>query len=1307
MNQERTNPDRRDGGSDAADVVEDALARVRRGERPAAVSPLDSDLADAIGALTLLEHVATEVRARRPGTTPDRIGDFRILRRVGVGGMAVVYEAIQESLGRRVAVKVLAANEWREEADRERFRREARAAAKLHHSNIVPVYDVGEENGVPFYAMQFIDGPTLRDVIDARRRDGRDPTAGQCKSDARLLARAADALAHAHVLGVLHRDVKPANLLLDADGTPWVADFGLAKPTEESNLTKAGQVVGTARYLAPERFCGQSAPAADIYALGATLYELVTLRPPYDEDDPFKLLAQIRAGQFPRPRAINPNVPPDLETVLLKALSPAPGDRYDSAAAFAADLRRVADNRPVAARRHGPAELTVRWARRNPAWASLAAVLLLGTASLAALSVQVTRERNAAVVAGEKTAEAERGRRRELATSLTSEARQRLASGRLGGRRAALSNVTAARDALPESEWTPDRLAEWRDLAIAALAIPDAIERSRVPGPQNLLDAVAVPDGSGVVAPTAEGPTFYPLDGGPSRTLPAPFASFKYAMGQFSPDGRWYLETLNAQFPVNESQVFVEATVRIWDWPAGRVARTFRTRTPEFGAAVANDVWFVGDEAATRLEEWRPGGMAPARVSPPRYALSRLAVSPSGDRLAVVNNWVGVDILRRSGGTGAWYGAIPFIRDVMWHPDGRHVAFGTTFGRVGVIDANTGTVREFPAHAPSAKNDVHVSPDGRILAVSSLGHGTTLYDWDRAVPLLTVPGRLFAFRPGGEFLVAEAGVIVTYAWDDHPPLRTLPLLAESVSYRPDGAVIAVSGIHGVRLFDAGSLKPVCDLGLDHAGSVAWHPRDGRFAVVGLFSGLTLWAPSADGRSLTRRALAFNREGPQHAGRAVAWTPDGTGLVVGDYRSAVLRHIDAATLSAGSRFVLPRNLHDVVVAPDGQSVIVASRNPTFCARVDAATGAVRRRWHGMLFARYDPSGRQFVLGGESHYTFFDAATDEALATVPRETLEVDYAAATFDPTGRFAAVSLGAGRVGLVDPVTGAIRARLEGPHTTPVLDLHFSPAGTTLAVASLARPVVLWSFGPLRRRLAELGLDWDDRPVVDTTPPPIGPVAVADPFRPRQWAEHWRIKTYLETQAGKFPDAIHAAGMALAACPPDDATYRAALMISRGKAYLNNDAPNAALDDFRAAAAEPATRDEANGLLARTYAQLPDGVGDPAAGLPPGLAAAESGAAAGNAALGLVYLRMESYDRAADRLTRVGGKLTGSAAVVNADALAVARGALGDRPAATAAFAAAREAERAVNVDRLGLFDRAALIRMRDRARASAGNPPK
>lgn len=367
------------------------------------------ELADRIRRLfpTLLafEDVASIVAP--PGSAndtaiPDQLGEYHIVREVGRGGMGIVYEAVQMPLSRRVALKVLPSGPRSEGPLLERFQREARTAAKLHHGNIVPVYGVGADRGTYFYAMQFIPGHGLNTILnDVRRLRGRtlnvgaDPTVGSSstlaaepieryhREIARLGADAADGLAHAHSQGILHRDIKPSNLLLDVQSHIWVADFGLAKADDADELTQAGDIVGTLRFLAPERFDGQCDLRSDVYSLGVTLYEMLTLEPAFQGSDRAQLIERISRGQPIAPRRVDPSIPRDLENIVLRAMARRPNDRYADADELAADLRRFLGGQPVAARPPGTLEQLGKWIRRHPAAAALLGVLITATLIIA------------------------------------------------------------------------------------------------------------------------------------------------------------------------------------------------------------------------------------------------------------------------------------------------------------------------------------------------------------------------------------------------------------------------------------------------------------------------------------------------------------------------------------------------------------------------------------------------------------------------------------------------------------------------------------------------------------------------------------------------------------------------------------------------------------------------------------------------------------------------------------------------------------------------------------------------------------
>ena len=364
-----------------------------------------------------------------------RLGDFRLLREIGRGGMGVVYEAQQISLGRRVALKVLPFAAVLDSKQIARFKNEAQAAAQLDHPNIVSVYAVGSDRGVHYYAMQLIDGQPLDRAVEDLRKTSLsgqgcvETTAGspdtvddaQDQEDAyyaanhsfltqlstdkgryfravmRLGIQAAEALQAAHEFGVIHRDIKPSNLLLDGEGKLWVTDFGLARCQSDKALTCTGDLIGTMRYMSPEQTRGQSAlvdQRTDVYSLGATLYELLTLEPAFPGDDGPELLRRL-AEQDPRPlKQLQPKVPTDLQTVVHKAMARRREERYTTAQELADDLRRVLEGKPTVAKPPTVADRLAKWTRRHQGLVIAAvSVFLLAAIGLASATVLIAGEK--------------------------------------------------------------------------------------------------------------------------------------------------------------------------------------------------------------------------------------------------------------------------------------------------------------------------------------------------------------------------------------------------------------------------------------------------------------------------------------------------------------------------------------------------------------------------------------------------------------------------------------------------------------------------------------------------------------------------------------------------------------------------------------------------------------------------------------------------------------------------------------------------------------------------------------------------
>ncbi len=319
---------------------------------------------------------------------PVQLGEFRILREIGQGGMGVVFEAEQTTLRRRVALKVLRFGVVADEGAMQRFGREAETVARMHHTNIVPIFAVGCDQGVHYYAMQFIEGRNLADVLSEAQANHAPLSPHDVASWG---LQATEALEYAHRRGVIHRDVKPSNLLLDSEGVVWLTDFGLAKRADEATLTVAGTLMGTPRYMSPEQAQSVRHPIdhrTDIYSLGASLYELATGQPVFEASTPIGVIHHILANEPVPPRQIRPALSRDLETVILTCLSKNPARRYPSAQALADDLRAVLDARPIQARRVGLVEKSVRWLKRQrrtvgvAAAAAVAAVLLASGAAL-------------------------------------------------------------------------------------------------------------------------------------------------------------------------------------------------------------------------------------------------------------------------------------------------------------------------------------------------------------------------------------------------------------------------------------------------------------------------------------------------------------------------------------------------------------------------------------------------------------------------------------------------------------------------------------------------------------------------------------------------------------------------------------------------------------------------------------------------------------------------------------------------------------------------------------------------------------
>jgi serine/threonine protein kinase/WD40 repeat protein/tetratricopeptide (TPR) repeat protein len=1144
-----------------AEPAEEFMTRYRRGERPALAEyearfpALAGRIRIVFPAMVEMERVGDSptgpvaVVPDHPVTAgdgvPPQIGEFRILRKVGEGGMGVVYEAVQESLGRHVALKVLPPN--RTGTYLERFRREARAAARLHHTNIVPVFGVGEADGLHFYAMQFIPGQGLDTVLDEVRRlrgtktsqGGPSPTMARSVAEglltgtfppadtrpdalppaqppastdvrselanqpearyyrevARIGMQVAEALTYAHGQGVLHRDIKPSNLLLDLGGTVWVTDFGLSKADDEADLTQTGDIVGTLRYMAPERFRGTADARSEVYALGVTLYELLTLRPAFAGSDRVALLEQVCHTAPARPRRLDGHIPRDLETVVLKAIAREPADRYPSAAALADDLRRFLTDRSITARRASAVEQLRRWARRNKAVASLLGFILLAAVSAAVVfGLQSSRLRVALKESEDDRLEATRSQRDtqfKRLDSMIAEARATILGRKPGQRFASLARLDEAAALARELGVLPEKTADLRNAVAAALAMPDLhIGRAwdgHPPGSllvditgDHTVYARTQEDGFCVVARAADNTEV-------CRVPLPPVVADQACLVHLSGDGRTLLLL----------QVRGEAHVWRLDAPPVRVAGTADAHRADIRpddrlAAVTHTDGSVSlfelpdGRPAGRLTPTKPGERVVPVLHPSKPQILQLAYDQA---LAVV----------RDTGSGKEIARLTDFRPVSaaWHPSGAALVVASDDNTLRVYDGKTFRVMAvWPTIGAFAV--VRFNPSGDRLA------GVT---WDmQAAVIDTHAGRtLFVsppFRDGlalrwdatgrrlaGPVVQGRLGIWEVGDGREFRVLHRLPAPTPTgvylrVAVHPGGRLVAAAAGAGVTLWDVETGRQVADL------PAASFPGQPVFDPAG-----RLWVPDEKG---TLRWQV--REAVDHPGRftigppervpidpgALARSADATVWVGADrYRADAFVWRPDRPYDRGSIPVGEERLH-VDLSPDGRWLVTSLHTTDLAELWDVPARARVRRLAthcGNGVPAFSPDGTWLWSSADGGRLLRVGTWEPGPATGRAE------GRPAFTADGRLIALESGAGSVRIMETATGRELVRLDNPHQDPLYTLAFTPDGGRLVGSSRgsAPGVHVWNLHLIRRQLADRGLDWDAPPVPppSATPAPV------------------------------------------------------------------------------------------------------------------------------------------------------------------------------------------------------------------------------
>jgi serine/threonine protein kinase/WD40 repeat protein/Tfp pilus assembly protein PilF len=1169
-------------------VVESFLQRYRRGEHPTVTKYVERypELAERIRetfpALAMIEELGS-VGGQAAATVPidvscttKRLGDYRLLRVVGRGGMGIVYEAVQESLGRLVALKVLPSSLAGRPQYLERFQREARAAARLHHTNIVPVFGVGEENGICYYAMQFIQGQGLEVILEDVKRlrgvraiqdnnaaaeaipvDGitrslltgqfihpattvadagipatgtpvpapssqstisGEPEARYFRSIARLGLQAAEGLAHAHSQGVLHRDVKPSNLLLDADGTLWITDFGLAKAEDSGNLTGTGDILGTVRYMAPERFQGKADARCDVYALGVTLYEMLTLRPPFIGRDQAELIGQITDAKPAALHVLAPAIPRDLETIVAKAMARDADQRYATATELADDLRAFLENRPIRARRASAVEQFLRWCHRNPTVAALTTavallVVTLGTGTW--LTTLLRSDRDQALANQERAEKAER--ENKIRSHLANATAYRR-SGRPGQQVKALEEIRKALDLGPSLELKQ----QLRNEAIAAIVLPDLQVVQEWEGfPLGTAGLILDPDferyargdntaGKVGIYRVSDNELLCTLEGA------GPLSGWKGV--EFSPDGRflhqvcdlqkssfryrsrlWKLDGLNPRAIVDD-----EHGLCAFEPQGGRCAlaypdQTIRLVDLKSGKEIKRISHSLG--AYPQLMAWNP-----------RYSL--LAVS-SRNRCQVFD----VD-------SGAVRADLPETGAIDWHPDGTILAVAAKDLKIYLLDYRTGQLVLPPLELGAAGAICRFNHAGSWLVSNDWSNLTRVWDPHTGRQLLTFQGgHLNQVFSRNDALLGPFGIgkkVQLLRCLPGKGLRTVPAGKTTGPFEGSGRAcvdetgrwLAVSARKGTTLIDlAFGSDPVVlperenyPLRFDSADHSLWTFGD---------NGLLRWpirGVGADSDPVRVGPAQLLR--PSTGGVCVGASQDGTLVAIPRFgQGASLWHRPTKkTVRLGPQ----DDVRCCAVSPDGRWVATGShwlRQGGGAKIWDAVTGKqiVELPVGGLCAVHFSP-GAKWLATSSTGYRLWEVDTWREGPSLSGTNYSSYTCAFTVDD--KLLALEDEPGMIRIVSPETGWEVVRLTVPAGTRLMPLCFTQDGARLAaVGAETNDLYLFDLRAIREELQAINLDWDAPPL---------PRAPEDLAKPIQWVVEtadflrWKEADRLTMEAAQF-----------------------------------------------------------------------------------------------------------------------------------------------------------------------------------------------